>query len=191
MYLATFSGRVDEFTATPPAGLAQPAIIPNSGTFSTSVTVTITNATAGATMYYTTDGSTPTTSSMLYTGPFVITNSTVIRAYGTKAGFVDSLGRRGDALLNSSAVGTGHGIEIFICSIRRRPLNDPATLVRTDAVINFNWGNGSPDRRHQCGHVYPCAGPAPVHGLRWAALIRFMRRPTTACGLRVNNQLGH
>ncbi len=143
VYLATFSGRVDIY-GNASGWVAQPAIIPNSGTFSTSVTVTITNATAGATMYYTTDGSTPTTSSMLYTGPFVITNSTVIRAYGTKAGFVDSSVAVA-TLLNSSAVGTGTGLKGSYYSNQAKTFNDPATLVRTDAVVNFNWGNGSPD----------------------------------------------
>ena len=43
-------------------------------------TVTIETATAGASIYYTTDGSTPTTASTLYEGPFLVDQNYTIRA---------------------------------------------------------------------------------------------------------------
>jgi hypothetical protein len=54
-----------------------PVVSPFGGRFpSGSVLVTITSATREASIYYTTDGSTPTTSSTLYTGPFTLTIGT-------------------------------------------------------------------------------------------------------------------
>ena len=50
------------------------------GTFQTTQNVTITDATSGAAIYYTTNGIAPTTSSTLYTGPVSVTNTTTLRA---------------------------------------------------------------------------------------------------------------
>lgn len=56
-----------------------PVVTPGSGAYSSSQTVVMT-ADPGASIYYTTDGTTPTTSSTLYTAPFEIDSSTEIRA---------------------------------------------------------------------------------------------------------------
>ena len=53
-------------------------------------TVTITCATAGAAIHYTTDGNPATSSSTLYTGPFAKGSATEFRAIATKAGYITS-----------------------------------------------------------------------------------------------------
>lgn len=51
---------------------------------------TIMCATQDATIYYTTDGSDPTTSSTVYNGPFTVTKGTVVKAMAAKSGFINS-----------------------------------------------------------------------------------------------------
>ena len=51
-----------------------------------SQTATITDATAGAAIYYTTDGSTPTTASNLYSGAFPIPSSETLQAIAVASG---------------------------------------------------------------------------------------------------------
>jgi hypothetical protein len=67
-----------------------PAINPLDGYFVGSAKVTLTCATTGAEIRYTTNGSNPTASSTKYTGPFDITSSVIIKAIGIKSGMQTS-----------------------------------------------------------------------------------------------------
>jgi hypothetical protein len=57
-----------------------PVISPSVSSFFGSLTLSITCSVAPAKIYYTLDGSTPTVLSALYTGPFVITETTTVKA---------------------------------------------------------------------------------------------------------------
>ena len=59
---------------------AAPTFSPSPGTYSSPVSVTILDSTSGATIYYTTDGSTPTNSSNVYTGPIAVSSSIILNA---------------------------------------------------------------------------------------------------------------
>ena len=71
---------------------ATPAISPASGTISASQTISITDSTPNAAIYYTTDGSGPTTASQKYSVPFVIPQPvTTVRALAVAPGYSQSL----------------------------------------------------------------------------------------------------
>ncbi|MBK9132737.1 MAG: carbohydrate-binding protein [Gammaproteobacteria bacterium] len=70
--------------------VSDPSFNPNGGTHQDSVTVQLTSSTPGATIYYTTNGSTPTGSSTPYGGPFTLTSTTTVRAIAKLDGYNDS-----------------------------------------------------------------------------------------------------
>src|SRR6266487_3473042 len=70
--------------------VATPTFSPGGGTYTGSVTVTISDATSGATIHYTTEGSTPTTSSAVYTGALTFTQTTTLNAMAAAPGMTDS-----------------------------------------------------------------------------------------------------
>ena len=77
--------------ATAPPPPATPVISPDGGNFSSAVSVTITDSTPGATIYYTTDGSPPAASSTMYAGSFMVGTSETINAIAITSGFSQSL----------------------------------------------------------------------------------------------------
>ncbi len=75
-------------TPAPPA--ATPTFSVTAGTYTTIQTVTITDTSTNASIYYTTDGSTPTTSSTPYTGPITVGVTETLNAFATGNGFANS-----------------------------------------------------------------------------------------------------
>jgi hypothetical protein len=67
-----------------------PTFSPLPGTYASPQLVTLSDAGAGATIYYTIDGSTPTTGSVAYTGPFTVSATATINAIAAGAGFTAS-----------------------------------------------------------------------------------------------------
>jgi hypothetical protein len=75
-----------DITITGVAGVAEPQFNPASCLFYPSTNVTITCVTEGATIRYTLDGTDPTESSPLYTGPITVDDDTEIHARAWKSG---------------------------------------------------------------------------------------------------------
>ena len=67
-------------------GVATPTLSPGGGTYSSIQTVTISDVTAGATIYYTTNGTIPTTSSTPYAGPITVSNPETLEAIAALSG---------------------------------------------------------------------------------------------------------
>jgi hypothetical protein len=80
----------DVVTATYTIRAAPPIFSLANGTYDQPQSVALRTTTGGATMYYTTDGSTPTTSSAIYTGPIAVTRTTTIQAMAAAIGMIAS-----------------------------------------------------------------------------------------------------
>ena len=70
--------------------VATPTFSPDAGEYEESTSVTISCATEGATIYYTTDGSDPSASSTKYSGAITVGETTTIKAIAVKEGMTDS-----------------------------------------------------------------------------------------------------
>ena len=70
---------------------AQPTFSPYPGTYTGQQTVTFSDTTPGVKIYYTTNGTTPTTSSTQYTGPITVSTNTTINAFAAGVGYTPSL----------------------------------------------------------------------------------------------------
>ena len=71
--------------------VANPTFSPAAGTYSSTQSVSISDATSGASIRYTTDGSTPSeTAGTLYSGPISISSTTILNAIAYEAGMTDS-----------------------------------------------------------------------------------------------------
>jgi LruC domain-containing protein len=70
--------------------VSAPQFTPGAGTFTSAQSITITSPTLGASIYYTTDGTDPSTSSTSYTGQVSVTATTTLKAIAVKAGMSNS-----------------------------------------------------------------------------------------------------
>jgi len=72
------------------APAATPVFAPKAGKYTQPQMVTISDALAGATIYYTTDGTVPTTSSPVYSGPISVGSTETLKADATATGYLRS-----------------------------------------------------------------------------------------------------
>jgi len=71
--------------------LAPPVLTPASGIFTNQVTLTVLPPDSNAALYYTLDGTLPTTNSILYSGPFKLNFSAVVTANAFEENYVNSV----------------------------------------------------------------------------------------------------
>jgi glucosylceramidase len=105
---------------------AAPTFSPAPGIYFPSQAVSLLDTTTGATIYYTTDGSTPTTSSSQYTTPINVTATTTIKAVATAPGDLQSAVASGAyTISNVSAV------SVVLST------DDKTSLMATQPSVNF------------------------------------------------------
>lgn len=85
---------------------ATPTFSPLAGTYIGTQTVTISCSTGSSTIYYTTNGSTPSTGSPIYTTPISVTSSQTVKAIATAPGFTQSAVGSASYVINTALLGT-------------------------------------------------------------------------------------
>jgi hypothetical protein len=95
--IAIMGATLDAITGSPISYVASaeptcvaPVFSPAAGSFSSVQSVTITSSTGGAAIHYTTDGTTPTSGSTLYTGALTIGSTLTLKGLATLTGHLDS-----------------------------------------------------------------------------------------------------
>jgi hypothetical protein len=76
------------YTITPPSATPTFSVAP--GAYTSAQTVTISDSTPGTTIYFTTDGTTPTTSSTVYSGPISVSTTETLQAIAAGSGYSQS-----------------------------------------------------------------------------------------------------
>ena len=118
-----------------------PVIRPNGGRFYGSETITITCPTDGADIYYTLDGTTPTTGSKQYTGAFKIKESTTVKAIAVKANYIDSAVATAEFTKRTGGNGGG-GSGMVVTPVKPSKKDDSLKFNTED---HFAYVNGYPD----------------------------------------------
>ncbi len=149
--------------STPPPQVAAPGFSPAAGTYSSAQSVTITSATGGASIAYTTDGSTPTesggtvTHGKLYSGAISISATATLNAIAFKTGDTDSTvtsarytigAPPAAAPVFSPAVGTPHAVAI--------------TSATNGASIRYTTDGSTPTETHGTLYSVPVSISAPT-----------------------------
>jgi N-acetylneuraminic acid mutarotase len=116
--------------------VATPTFSVPAGTYLTAQTVTISDTNPNAAIYFTTDGSTPTTSSTLYTGPITVSSTQTIQAIAVASGYANSAIASASYTINLNATFT---LQASPSSITLRPSSVATFTLTVTPQDGFNF----------------------------------------------------
>lgn len=91
-----------QYSAPAMAGAATPVMTPAPGTYSGQINVQLASSTPNAVIRFTTNGSTPTVSSEVYSAPLIVTSSTQVKALAFANGYANSAVASGQYTINNT-----------------------------------------------------------------------------------------
>src|SRR5579862_1216626 len=151
------STRVDVYglLGSVPPTAATPTISPASETVTSPIQVTITDSTSGASIYYTTDGSTPSpTHGTLYLSVFTLTSSATVKAIAAATNFQNSAVASVSYTINSTPVAATP-----IITPGSESVSSPIVVTITDstsgAAIYYTTDNSTPSPTHGTQYTSP------------------------------------
>jgi hypothetical protein len=168
---ATSSQKILTWTFTSASGSTQtagiPGILPAAGTYTLPVSVTMSDGTTGAAIHYTTDGSTPTATSPLYSGAIALTGPTTVKAIAVASG-----------LANSAAASNAYAIQAATPLLNPGPGTYTATqnVTITDTTPNSNIF-------YTLNGTTPTASSSPYSGPVFVGSTQTLSAIATATGL--------
>jgi len=113
------------------ATVATPTLSPATGTYGSAVAVTLSDTTLGSTIYYTTNGSTPSTSSTVYSSPITVSAAETLEALATASGYAQS--SVATAAYTMGVAGTG----VPILTVQH---NSGSNETASSITVQFNSG---------------------------------------------------
>lgn len=125
--------------------VATPAFSPAAGTYTTAQSVTLTTTAPGASIFYTTDGSTPTSASTRYSGnPIPVPASATVKAIATASGKADSAVATAEYVIDAAA--TPAAAPTFLPAAGSYTSAQSVTLSSTTAgaVIHYTVDGAAP-----------------------------------------------
>jgi|GEM_PF-4704752 len=126
------SGRSLQVTSPIYKPIANVQITPEANVFTNQVQVAMTDATAGVEIRYTTDGSEPTLASALYTGPFTLTDTTVVKARAFRSGL---------AAIPNTATGT-LASSTRLAVFTKQSRHPAASVAGSEAGLHYRYYEG-------------------------------------------------
>jgi hypothetical protein len=125
---------VTVYGVLPTQPAAAPSFSPPAGTYSTAQSVSIFDSTPNASTYYTTDGSTPSSGSTLYTGPIPVSSTEFLQAVAIAPGFSQSAVGSANYIINS-ACSTPASPGVNVCKpVNGSAVNSPVSVLASATV---------------------------------------------------------